>query len=250
MNPDRIRQLLEAVERGDLSAAEAMVALKWAPFEDLGYARVDTHRRLRTGFPEVVYCAGKTNEQVAGIVRLLVAQHDFVLATRATPEQFDAVRQGLPEAVYHATARIVEVRGTPRAEPGEEAKPVLVVAAGTSDLPVAEEAAVTAHCLGSPVERLYDVGVAGMHRLLDARAQLDGAGVIVVVAGMEGALASVVGGLVEQPVIAVPTSVGYGASFQGLAALLAMLNSCATGVAVVNIDNGFGAGFFAHLINR
>jgi NCAIR mutase (PurE)-related protein len=250
MNLDRVRQVLEQVEAGQLGVEEALIALKWAPYEDLGFARVDTHRKLRTGYPEVVYCASKSVEHVVGIMTRLAEHHDFVLGTRATAEQAAAVAASLPAAVYHQPARIIEVRAAPRPEPESHRGRVLVIAAGTADLPVAEEAAVTAECLGSRVERLFDVGVAGLHRLLDARAQLDRASVIVVVAGMEGALASVVGGMVEQPVIAVPTSVGYGASFQGLSALLTMLNACAAGIAVVNIDNGFGAGYFAHLINR
>lgn len=250
MNPQHIRDLLERLAAGEVSVDDALADLKWLPYENLEYARVDTHRRLRTGFPEVVYCASKTTEQVVGIVERLASHHDFVLASRATPEHFASIAAILPHAVYHEVARIIEIRGGPRPEPADTAGPVLVVAAGTSDLPVAEEAAVTAECLGSRVGRVYDVGVAGLHRLLDVRPQLDAAGVIIVVAGMEGALASVVGGLVEQPVVAVPTSVGYGASFQGLAALLSMLNACATGIAVVNIDNGFGAGYFAHLINK
>lgn len=250
MKEQNVREILERVAAGALSPDEAMRDLKWAPYEDLQYARVDTHRKLRTGYPEVVYCAGKTSEQVAGIMSRLAEHHDAVLGTRAAPEQAEAVRAALPDAVYHLPARIIEARRSPRPAVDPAAKSILVIAAGTSDLPVAEEAAVTAEALGAPVDRLYDVGVAGLHRLLDARDRIDRAGVIIVVAGMEGALASVVGGMVEQPVVAVPTSVGYGASFQGLAALLAMLNSCATGVAVVNIDNGFGAGFFAHLISQ
>ncbi|MFN3649269.1 MAG: nickel pincer cofactor biosynthesis protein LarB [Armatimonadota bacterium] len=247
---ERVREVLDAVRDGSVSVDEALTALKWAPFEDLGFARVDTHRRFRTGVPEVVYCAGKTVDQVVAIVEALRARHAFVLATRVTPEQREAVLQRFPETVSHDLARVLEIRNEPQPEHSEETPYVLVISAGTSDLPVAEEAAVTAAALGSRVERLYDCGVAGLHRLLSARETLDRARVIIVVAGMEGALPSVVGGLVEQPVIAVPTSVGYGAAFQGLAALLGMLNSCATGVTVVNIDNGFGAGYFAHLVNQ
>ena len=250
MNPERIRELLKQVEAGELTADQAMQALKWAPYEDVGgYARLDVHRRLRTGCPEVVYCESKTSEQVCGIVNRLATHENLVLATRAKPDQAEAILRLVPHAVHHETARIVEIRSTPRPE-SEADRSVLVIAAGTSDLPVAEEAAVTAECLGSSVGRLYDVGVAGLHRFLDAREQVDSATAIIVVAGMDGALPSVVGGLVDQPVIAVPTSVGYGASFQGLAALLTMLNSCAPGIAVVNIDNGFGAGYYAHLITR
>jgi NCAIR mutase (PurE)-related protein len=229
----------------------AMARLRNLPYEDLGFAKVDHHRSLRRGFPEVVYAEGKTTEQVVKIVRNMAERGSSVLATRASAEVFAAVRQAVPRATYHAVARMIVVPGprtrTPRGKPRA---PVLVITAGTADIPVAEEAAITAEWAGSPVERLYDVGVAGIHRLLDHGTIIRRAGVIVVVAGMEGALASVVGGLVDKPVIAVPTSVGYGASFEGLAALLAMLNSCASGVVVVNIDNGFGAGYFAGLINR
>jgi NCAIR mutase (PurE)-related protein len=260
MNPEQIRELLERVRLGALPVEDALTALKWLPYEEMGFARVDVHRRLRTGYPEVVFCQGKTPEQAASIVARLAEAHESVLATRATAEHAAAIVASVPESVYHEAARIVEVRrGAP--EPGarsQEGVPaaggssafILVISAGTADIPVAEEAAVTAEALGSQVERLYDVGVAGLHRLLDQRDLLQKASVILVVAGMEGALPSVVAGLVEQPVIAVPTSVGYGASFQGLSALLTMLNSCASGIAVVNIDNGFGAGYFAHLINR
>jgi len=216
-------------------------------YEDLGYAKVDYDRERRQGVPEVVYCAGKTPEQVKGILKKL-AEHTAknLLATRASREIFDAVKEELATAQYHETARLIAVtRGLQ-----ERIGRVLVVSAGTSDLPVAEEAALTAEFLGNRVERLYDAGVAGIHRLLDNREQLVSARVLIVVAGMEGALPSVVGGLVDKPVIAVPTSVGYGASFGGLAALLGMLNSCASGVAVVNIDNGFGAGYLASQINH
>ena len=247
---ESVRDLLDAVRTGRMGVDEALSALKWAPYEDLGFARLDTHRRLRTGTPEVVYCAGKTAPQVAQIVSRLFERHGLVLGTRATPEQFAAVREVCPAALYHETARAIEARSRPRATLPESAPYILVISAGTSDQAVAEEAAVTAEVLGSAVRRLYDCGVAGLHRLLAERSLLEGAGAIVVVAGMEGALPSVVGGLVEQPVVAVPTSVGYGANFQGLSALLGMLNSCATGVAVVNIDNGFGAGYFAHSIVR
>ncbi len=247
---DNIREILAGVQSGILTIEDAVAALKWAPYEDLGFARVDTHRHLRKGVPEVIYCAGKTADQVVAIAARLYERHGFVLGTRISPEQFAAVAEIFPEAVLHSPARIVELRAEPRPEPPADAPHVLVVSAGTSDQPVAEEAAVTAEALGSRVERLYDCGVAGLHRILAARDALVKAKALVVVAGMEGALPSVVGGLVEVPVIAVPTSVGYGASFQGVAALLGMLNSCATGVVVVNIDNGFGAGYVAHLICR
>ncbi len=245
---DQIDDILSALARGELSVDEARAALKWAPFEDLGFARVDLHRQLRTGAPEVIYCAGKTPEQVVAIAERLHARRSVVMGTRVTPEQVAALRARFPAVVLHEAARIVELRPEPRPTPSADAPYLLVVSAGTSDQVVAEEAAVTAEILGSRVERLYDCGVAGLHRLLEARDLLDGARALVVVAGMEGALPSVIGGLVRHPVVAVPTSVGYGANFQGLSALLTMLNSCATGVAVVNIDNGFGAGYFAHLI--
>jgi NCAIR mutase (PurE)-related protein len=247
---DSVRQILSDVQTGVLTIEEAVAALKWSPFDDLGFARLDTHRALRTGVPEVVYCAGKSPEQVAAIVERLYERHGCVMGTRANPEHFAAVAEVFPFAILHEPARIFEVREQSRPTPAPDAPTVLVISAGTSDQRVAEEAAVTAEILGSRVERLYDCGVAGLHRILSERERLNRAKAIVVVAGMEGALPSVVGGLVEQPVIAVPTSVGYGASFNGLAALLGMLNTCASGVAVVNIDNGFGAGYFAHLVCR
>ncbi len=247
---DQVAEILERVRDGGLSVDEAVSALKWAPYEDLGYARVDNHRKLRTGVAEVVYCAGKSPEQVAGIMEQIHARHGAVMGTRATPEHYAAVAERLPHAQLHSPARIIEARTIPRAEHAPDAPYILVVTAGTSDQPVAEEAAVTLEILGAPVRRLYDCGVAGLHRLLAAREVLDGARALVVVAGMEAALPSVLGGLVEQPIIAVPTSVGYGASFGGIAALLGMLNTCASGVTVVNIDNGFGAGYFAYLLSR
>jgi NCAIR mutase (PurE)-related protein len=251
MEPERVRELLEEVRNGAVPVAAAMERLRALPYEDLGYARVDQHRALRTGAPEVVYCPGKTADQVVAIADRLSAGGSKVLATRADSVVAEAVSARFPEARYHERARIVVVPGTSARPSGSRpAGTVLVVSAGTADLPVAEEAAVVAEELGSPVDRLYDVGVAGLHRLLDQKERLFGANVIVVAAGMEGALASVVGGLVKRPVIAVPTSVGYGASFNGLAALLTMLNSCAAGVAVMNIDNGFGAGYFAHIVNQ
>ena len=243
MTIEELRRLLEAVRAGSLNpeAAERQVldALIQAPFEDLGFARVDHHRELRQGFPEVILGLGKTPEQIAEIASRIVARGRPLLVTRATPEAF--------EATYHAQARVVTL------DQGEVARgkgTILVACAGTSDIPVAEEAALTAALMGNDVERLYDVGVAGLHRLLAAQAQLRRARVIIVVAGMEGALPSVLAGLVCVPVIAVPTSIGYGASFGGVAALLGMLNSCANGVTVVNIDNGFGAAATASLINH
>lgn len=250
MDVRTIEGLLRAVREGTLSVEDALQQLRTLPYENLEFARIDTHRALRTGFPEVVFCQGKTTEQVLAILERLSNRHRKVLATRATPELVAVVKERFPQARYHETARIL-VLGEGEAESSvPQDRYVLVVAGGTSDLPVAEEAAATASEMGSRVERLYDVGVAGLHRLLSQSEMLFGAYVVVVVAGMEGALPSVVGGLVSRPVIAVPTSVGYGAHFGGLAPLLTMLNSCAPGVAVVNIDNGFGAGYLAHLINR
>jgi NCAIR mutase (PurE)-related protein len=246
MNTETLKSLLREVRSGDTSLDDAMKKIKTLPYEDLGYARVDHHRCLRTGVPEVIYCAGKTSEQIVGIARRLAEHNRNIMATRATREVYDAVKKEIPDCQYHETARIILVK--PR--PVEAVGNIAMVCAGTSDLPVVEEAAVTATVLGNHVTRLYDVGVAGIHRLLDSCEALYAANVAVVVAGMEGALASVVGGLVDYPVIGVPTSVGYGASFGGVAALLSMLNSCASGVSVVNIDNGFGAGYQACLINR
>lgn len=229
-----------------------MRRLRTLPYEDIGFAKIDSHRALRTGFPEVVFCQGKTDTQVVEILKRLSSQCACVMATRAGAETFRAVRAELPEVCYRESARIIVVGRPERSAEDMESDPdyVMVVCGGTADIPVAEEAAVTASVLGSRVERVYDVGVAGLHRLLDQKEMLLGAGVVIAVAGMEGALASVVAGLVSRPVIAVPTSVGYGASFGGLAALLTMLNSCAVGVGVVNIDNGFGAGYLAHIINK
>ena len=235
------------MQDGRISVEQAVKRLQVFPYENLGFARVDHQRHLRRGFPEVVYCPGKTIEQIVAIVGRLAASGGTVLATRAEPEAFEAVKTAHPRAEYHRDARAIVIHGENEVVP---VGCVTVVSAGTADLPVAEEAALTAELLGSHVERLFDVGVAGIHRLFDNWETLSKARVLVVVAGMEGALASVVGGLAVCPVIAVPTSVGYGAHFGGLAPLLTMLNSCASGVAVVNIDNGYGAGYIAALINR
>jgi NCAIR mutase (PurE)-related protein len=248
MNTNALRRLLESVQRGETDVASALERLRDLPFADLGFATIDHHRELRTGAPEVIYSEGKTVEQIMAIVREIDRRGQTVLATRVTPEVAEAIREAIPEVEYDQTSRTAVLRRTPPEPVGSA--PIAVVSAGTSDLPVAEEAAVTATVLGHGVERLYDVGVAGLHRLLHKRETLYRASVIIVVAGMEGALATVVGGLVSKPVIAVPTSVGYGASFGGLAALLAMLSSCATGVTVVNIDNGFGAACAASIICR
>jgi len=242
-----MRQLLQSVQQGEMTVEEALEQLRGFPYEDLGFARLDSHRGLRKGFPEVVFCPGKTTEQITRIVERIRGREGQALAARASAEVGHTLQRSFSDAIYHAEARMVVVGELP---PPSGRGTVLVVSGGTADIPVAEEAAVTAKALGSPVGRLYDVGVAGIHRLLDNRQQLLAANVLIAVAGMEGALASVVAGLVDRPVVAVPTSVGYGASFGGLAALLTMLNSCAPGVAVVNIDNGFGAGYIAHLVNQ
>ena len=247
MDPKSLRDLLESVKNGQVSPDQAIEELKTLPFEDLGFAKVDHHRALRRGFPETVFGAGKTPEQVVAIVERITARGQRVLVTRTTCEVHRKVAEVRPEARFHEAARCITVpSGDPPTLPGR----IAVCAAGTSDLPVAEEAGVTADFHGAAVERIYDVGVAGLHRLLDRAESIRRADVVIVVAGMEGALPSVVAGLVDTPVVAVPTSVGYGASFHGLAALLAMLNSCASGVGVVNIDNGFGAAHLACLILR
>jgi len=248
MDPTRIRELLERVRGGALGVEDALQELRHLPFRELGYATVDHHRHLRTGFPEVIFGGGKTAEQIAGILAEVARGGGNCLVTRVTAEKAGAVVAQVAGASYEAAAGAITLVQRPVEDCGRGT--VVVVSAGTSDIPVAEEAALTAHLMGSRVERLFDVGVAGIHRLLGRREVIDRAEVLIVVAGMEGALASVVGGLVDRPVIAVPTSVGYGASFGGIAALLGMLNSCAAGVTVVNIDNGFGAGYVAALINR
>lgn len=248
MDPARLADLLSRVRDGKLPVAEAMKELRDLPFRELGWATVDHHRALRQGFPEVVLGEPKTTAQIVGIVGELRRMGGDLLVTRVDREKADAVCSAIPELRYEAEARVLVFQERPFTDRGRGT--ILVVSAGTSDLPVAEEAAVTAHVMGNRVQRLIDVGVAGIHRVLDRRELLEEAAVIVVVAGMEGALASVVGGLVGRPIIAVPTSIGYGASFRGLAALLGMLNSCAAGVTVVNIDNGYGAGVAAALINR
>ena len=248
MEVDKLRSLLEALNQGNYTVDQVMEQLKQLPYQALnGFANLDHHRALRTGFPEVIFALGKTSEQVVEIFLNLKDQHPQVLATRVSTAMYEEIRDRIPDATYHAAARLLYIDKNPtRAKQAG----VVVVTAGTADIPVAEEAAITAELIGSQVERIYDVGVAGLHRLIDHLPQLQKARVIIVVAGMDGALPSVVGGLVAAPTIAVPTSVGYGASFQGLAALLAMLNSCASGMAVVNIDNGYGAGCLAARINQ
>ena len=246
MDREKVRALLEAVSRGDVSSDEALERLRALPVEDLRFARVDLHRSLRHGVPEAVFCFGKTPEQVVEIARRLAVAHDNILCTRADPVVMEALRASGLECRIHPDARLVVVK--PR--PSDAIGLIAIVSAGTSDLPVAEEAALTAEAMGNRVERLYDCGVAGLHRLVPHLDRLNEANVIIAVAGMEGALPSVIGGLVDRPVIAVPTSIGYGASFGGIAALLAMLNSCAPGVSVVNIDNGYGAAAQANQINK
>ncbi len=245
---ERLRELLEEVASGDVDIDRAMGRLEGLPFEDLGFAHVDHHRALRKGFPEVIFCPGKTVGQVVAIAQRLV-EHGSLLATRVSAEQASALKAEIAEVKYNEVGRTVSFKH-PDFKPPKALGNILVLSAGTSDLPVAEEAAVTADVMGNEVERVFDVGVAGIHRLLAYRERLAEASVLIVVAGMEGALPSVVGGMVQAPVIAVPTSVGYGASFGGLAALLGMLNTCSAGVTVVNIDNGFGAGYAASLMNR
>ena len=246
MDNQHLMELLKRVQSGQTDLDAAMHQLKKLPFENLGYARIDNHRCLRTGVSEVIYCEGKTIEQTQGIVERLARHHDNILATRAGREVYEGIRAVTEDCEYHSMARIVVINPREIDRVGN----IAVVTAGTSDIPVAEEAAVTAETLGNRVNRIYDAGVAGIHRILNVREDLFQANVAVVVAGMEGALTSVVGGLVSCPVIGVPTSIGYGASFGGVAALLCMLNSCASGVSVVNIDNGFGAGYQASLINK
>jgi NCAIR mutase (PurE)-related protein len=250
MDAKKLRSLLTEVQAGRLDVDQALDHLRALPYEDIGLAQLDLHRSLRQGLPEVVFGQNKTVEQVTGILKHLWQHHERILATRVSADVATAVQAHLSQARYDPTSRLLTLARTELTSPSPDAPYALVASAGTSDLPVAEEAAQTAEFLGSRVERAYDVGVAGVHRLLDQRESIFKADVIISVAGMEGALTSVIGGLAACPVIGVPTSVGYGASFDGLAALLTMLNSCATGVAVVNIDNGFGAGVYAHLILR
>jgi hypothetical protein len=247
MTGKEVEKLLKDVREGKKSVEEALEVLKSFPYTDLGFARIDHHREIRTGYPEIVYCAGKTNEQVRDIFRVMIEKESNVIGTRANPEMYESVKKFFPKAVYFDEAKIISVRNKKPEIPDTS---IAVITAGTSDIPVAEEAAVTAELLGNKVIRIYDAGVAGIHRLVDKLPEIRSCRVIIVIAGMEGALASVVGGLVDKPVIAVPTSVGYGASFGGISALLAMLTSCSAGVTVVNIDNGFGAGFSASMINR
>lgn len=240
------REVLEQVKAGNISIEEAEKYFKKQPFEELGYAKLDTHREVRSGFPEVVFCSRKPDEFLVSIYQKLLAENGEVFGTRAERRQYELVKQVIPEAVYDEVSHILKVEKPGKALHGK----IAVCTAGTADIPVAEEAAQTAEFFGSKVERIYDVGVSGLHRLLSKMDVIQEANCVVAVAGMEGALASVIGGLVSRPVIAVPTSVGYGASMNGLSALLTMINSCANGIAVVNIDNGYGAGYIATQINR
>lgn len=247
MDKDKIKKLLEKVRSGHVNIDEAMERLKSYPYEDLGFAKIDTHRALRRGFPEVIFCEGKTPDQVKTIVEKMIPNNRIILAMRADEQIFLAVKKITETARYHRESRAIVIGKYP--DTNSKGK-ILVVSAGTADIPVAEEAVITAKAMGNKVEKLYDAGIAGVHRLLQNRNQLFSANVLIVVAGMEGALPGVVGGLIDKPVIAVPTSVGYGTSFNGISALLTMLNSCVPGIAVVNIDNGFGAGYLASLINN
>ena len=247
MNDTRLEALLRRVQAGEIGVEAAATKLREMTFHELGFAKVDHHRPSRCGFPEVIFCEGKRDEDLGAIVQSILSSGADLLATRATRAQYEVIRVLAPEALYNERARAVTLKRNHAPKPD---RPIVVACGGTSDIPVAEEARLTAEMMDNDVKAVYDVGVAGIHRLLASHRELRRAGVVVAVAGMEGALASVVGGLVDCPVIAVPTSVGYGASFGGVAPLLTMLNSCAAGVAVVNIDNGFGAGYIASLINR
>ena len=243
-----LKKILEDVKNNNLDIEDALKKLKDLPYEDLGYAHIDHHRNLRNGFPEVIYCKGKSDEHILGIIERMNKKSTNILGTRCRKETFDKISKIYPNAEYEEVSQILKIKNEEIKEQGKGK--ILIITGGTSDIPVADEAYYTAKFFGNEVERLYDVGVAGIHRLLSHRNIIEEARVIVAVAGMEGALASVVGGLVDVPVIAVPTSVGYGANFDGLAPLLAMLNSCASGISVVNIDNGFGAGYLASTINK
>ncbi len=242
-----IKKLLEQVQDGKISTEEAMKKLSDLPFKDLGHTKIDNHRELRTGYPEVIFCEGKTAEQIRNIMEYMSTQNVSILGTRANKEIYQTVHEVLPQAEYNELARTITIK---HAEIKLTKTAIAILTAGTSDMPVAEEAAVTAEVFGNRVERFFDVGVAGIHRLYNNIDRIRQARVIIVIAGMEGALPSIVGGLVDKPIIAVPTSIGYGASFNGLAALLGMLTSCASGVSVVNIDNGFGAAYMASMINK
>ncbi len=247
MNEQKLTEMLNAFKNGDVSLDAVTNKIKSNSYSDMGHTKIDTHRELRNGYPEVIYSSGKSTEQIQSIIKAMDEKGSNILATRASEEVYTAVKETTPSAIYHKEARIISVENKKQTLTDTY---IAVVSAGTSDIPVCEEAAVTAHYFGNKVERLYDVGVAGIHRLFDNLDVIRGARVVIAVAGMEGALASVLGGLVDKPVIAVPTSVGYGANFGGLSALLGMLTSCASGTSVVNIDNGFGAAYMASMINK
>jgi NCAIR mutase (PurE)-related protein len=248
MNPKDLKRLLERVQCGEVSIDTALKTLKTLPFEDIGFATLDHHRSLRKGFPEVIWGEGKTASQISTIIKKMLTKNQPILVTRVDTRKAASIKKSIPKITYHPLSRTLTLTSgkTPKTGKGT----ILVVSAGTSDIPVAEEALITATIMGNKVDHLYDVGVAGIHRLVERKDKLTSASVLIVVAGMEGALPSVIGGLVDKPVIAVPTSTGYGTGFGGIAALLSMLNTCASGVAVVNIDNGFGAGYIASLINK
>lgn len=242
-----MKKILQDYKKGKIELSEVLEKIKSLPYEDLGFAKIDNHRMMRKGFPETIYCKGKTDSQIIKILEIMVKRNHNILATKAEKKIFNVVKKKFPDTEYNELAKTIVIRMEKnKLKKGK----ILVITAGTSDIPVAEEAAVTAEIMGNNVEKAYDVGVAGVHRLFDIKEKIFNANVVIVVAGMDGALASIVGGLASRPVIAVPTSVGYGASFKGIAPLLTMMNSCAEGVVVVNIDNGFGAGYFASLINR
>lgn len=248
MDIKKLKKLLDSVSSGQISVDDAVDQLKDLPYQDLSYARVDHHRSLRNGFPEVIFGQRKSVEQIIGIMETMVSKNDTIMVTRLDREKADVITRRFSNSIYHSPAKILVNSSKPVEKTGKGT--ILIISAGTSDIPVAEEAAITAQTMGNRVETLYDVGVAGIHRLIDYKDRLDNASVLIVVAGMEGALPSVVGGLIDKPIIAVPASTGYGTSFGGLTALFAMLNSCSSGIAVVNIDNGFGAGYMASLINK
>ena len=242
-----MKKILQDYKKGKIELSEVLEKIKVLPYEDLDFAKIDNHRMLRKGFPETVFCQGKTDSQILKILETMAKRNHNVLATKAEKKVFNVVKKKFPDAEYNELAKTIVIR---KEKNKTKKGKILVITAGTSDIPVAEEAIVTAEIMGNNVEKVYDVGVAGVHRLFDIKEKIFDANVVIVVAGMEGALASIVGGLASKPVIAVPTSVGYGASFKGIAPLLTMMNCCAEGVVVVNIDNGFGAGYFASLINR
>jgi len=249
MHKTKIREILSSVKNNQISLDKALKLLQNLPYEDLGFANIDHHRALRRGFPEVIFCQNKTPQQVLEIIRRMEPHHN-ILATRVSIEIYSAIAKEFKRVEYNEIARTIVIKNSESVPSKDTRQKILICSAGTSDMQVAEEASVTAEVMGNPIDRLYDVGVAGIHRLLSQKDKIEKANVLIVVAGMDGALPTIVSGLVDKPVIAVPTSVGYGASFEGVAPLLTMLNACSPGVVVVNIDNGFGAGYFASLINK